>query len=107
MPVGQRVDGVAQVAQQMPAIRDLDGIRGALARTVGIGAGPIARDHLYTGVLAQPGGQSLGLAVWQEVNDGVALQVDQRRAVVVAAAPGPVVNAQHTRGWRHRGTAAA
>lgn len=65
MPVSKRVDGVAQVAQQMPAVGHLESIRRALAGAVSIGTGPVARDHLHAGVLAQPGSQDSGLAVRQ------------------------------------------
>lgn len=98
VPVSKRVDGIAQIAQQMPAVGRLDSIRRALAGAVGIGAGPIARDHLHAGMLAQPGSQGLGLAVRQQVHDGVAFQVHQRRAVAVATAPSPIIDAQHA--WR-------
>ena len=104
---GKRVDGVAQVPQQVPAVHHLDSIRRALAGTVGIGAGPVACDHLHAGVLAQPGGQDCSLPVRQEVHDGVALQVHQRRAVAVAPAPRPIIDAQHARGRGRLDAAAA
>ena len=39
MPVGERLHGIAEIAQQMPTICNLDGVGGALAGTVGVGAG--------------------------------------------------------------------
>ena len=44
--LGSGMDGIAQVAQQMPAVCDLDGIGCALTDPVGIDAGPVAGDHL-------------------------------------------------------------
>ena len=81
---GRRRPGCAAGA---PAVGHLDGIRRAMAGAVGIGAGPVARDHLHPGVLAQPGGQGFSLAVRQQVHDGVVPQVHQRRAVAMAMAP--------------------
>ena len=100
MPVGKGMDGIAQVAQHVPAVRDLDGIRRTLAPPVRIGSGPVARDHFHAGVPVQPGRQGFGLAIRQQVHDGVALEVHQHRSVAVTTTPGPVVDAQHAgRGW--------
>ena len=85
----------------MPAIRDLDCIRRALAHTVRIGPGPVACDDLDARVSAQPPGQGLGLPVRQEVDHCVALQVDQDGPVAAAPAPCPVIDGQDARsGWR-------
>lgn len=51
-------------------------------------------------MLAHPGGQGLGLPVWQRINDLVTLEVDQNGAVAVAAPPGPVIHAQRARDRR-------
>ena len=63
MPVGERLHGIAEITQQMPAIRNLDGIRCTLASTVGVGTGAIARDDGHTRVLPQPRCEGLGLTV--------------------------------------------
>jgi hypothetical protein len=82
----------------MPPICDLHGVRGSLARAIGIGPGPVTGDNLDTRVLAQPSRQGLGLPIRQQVDHPVALQVDQDGAVAVTTAPRPVINRQHTRG---------
>jgi hypothetical protein len=86
---------------------DPESIRRALAGAVSIGTGPVARDHLHAGVLSQPGSQGSGLAVRQQVHDGAALQVHQRRPVAVASAPCPIIDAQHARGRGRLDAAAA
>jgi hypothetical protein len=63
---------------------------------VAIGAGAIAHDDLDGRMVLQPGGQGLGRAVGQQVDDPVTLQVAQDRAVALAFAPGPVINTQDT-----------
>jgi hypothetical protein len=59
----------------MPAIRDLGRLGCAPPDPVGIGAGPIAGDHLDPRVPAQPVRDGVGLAVGQQVDDAVALQI--------------------------------
>ena len=105
VPVGQGLYGRAQVAQQVPTIRDLDGVGRALARAVRIGAGAVARDHLDAGVGAQPGRERLGPPVGQQIHDPVALEVDEHRPVAVAAAPRPIIHREHARRWRGLGAA--
>jgi len=98
--VDHGADGIAEVAQQVPAVGDLDRIRRTLAHAVRVGAGSVARDDLDPGVLTKPSGQGFGLPVGQQVQDLVALQVDQGRPVAVATAPGPVIDGADARRGR-------
>jgi hypothetical protein len=102
VPVGEGVDGVAEVAQHVPAVGDLDGPGRALASTVGVRAGTVAGDDLDSRVRPQPSRERGGLPVWQEVDDAVAFEVDEHRAVAMAAAPCVVIDAQNARGWGRR-----
>lgn len=81
MPVGDRLHGRAQVAQQVPTICDLHGIRRTLPSAVGVGAGAIARDHLNARMRLQPGGKSAGLPIWQQINHGITFEIHQHGAV--------------------------
>ncbi len=56
---------LSEVVIQMPAIGDLDRVRRSLARAFGVGAGPVAADHLGPRVGAQPFLQRFRLAVAQ------------------------------------------
>ena len=80
----------------MPAVGDLDRVRGAAARPVRIGPRPVADHHRDARTLAQPGGQGVGTAVGQQVHDLTPLEVAQDRAVAPPAAPRPVVHAEHS-----------
>ena len=52
------------------------------------------------GCAREPRRERRGLAVGQQVEHAVTLQVDQHRAVAVALAPRPVVDAEHPDGLR-------
>jgi hypothetical protein len=86
---------VAQVAQDVPAVRDLAGLRGAGASPVGVRAGPVPGDHLDARVPPQPSGQRARLPIRQQVDHLVAFQVHEHRAVAVAAPQRPVVHPEH------------
>ena len=97
MPVAEGLDGLADVAEQVPSIGDLDGVRGTLADAVGVGTGTIAGDDLDARPVTQPGGDGSSLAIGQEIDHPVCLEVDQHRAVATPTPPGPVVNPEDTR----------
>lgn len=99
VPVDKRVHGITEVAQQMPSIRDLDRSRSTLPDPVRVGAGAITRDNFDARMAAQPGRECFSLAIAQQIDHGVALQVDQHRAVAVPPTPGPVIHTEHARGW--------
>ena len=100
MVAGHGADGIAKVAQQVPAVGHLDRIRCSLAHAIRVGAGPVARDDLDPGVLTKPSGQGVGLPVRQQVHDRVALQIDQGRPVAVTPAPSPVIDGKDARRGR-------
>lgn len=84
------MNGVAEVAQQVPPVGDLYRIGRTLPDAVGVDAGPVAGDHRHAGIGLQPRRQALGAAVGQQVDHPVALEVDQHRPVPVAATPSPI-----------------
>ena len=103
MSVKDACQGVAEIAQQMPPIGNLDRIRSTGPHAVGIVAGPIAGDDLDAGMRLQPRLDSLGLAVPQQIDRPVfILQIDDDGAVASAATPCPVVDADDARGRRYR-----
>jgi hypothetical protein len=101
--------GIAEVAQQMPPVRDLDSLWRSLPDAVGVDAGAIARDDLHTWVPLQPRRKALGPAVRQQVEYPVPLQVDEDGPVAVTAPPSPIIDPEHARGraWPWRGIATA
>jgi hypothetical protein len=66
-----------------------------LAGALGVGAGPIAHDDLDRRMVLEPRG--LGRAVGQQVDAAPALEITEDRAVALAFAPGPVIDAEDTR----------
>ena len=94
------LQGLPEVAQQVPMIRNLHGIRCPLPHSVGIGAGAVTGDNLDPTVAPQPGRERVYLPVGQQVDDPVALQVDQDGSVVPAAPPRPIIHGQDAGRWR-------
>jgi len=57
------LDVLGQVVPQVEAVRDLDRIRCSGAGAFGVGARPVAADHLNPGMRLQPRGEGAGLPV--------------------------------------------
>ena len=60
MTVESVAHGIAQIAQQVEPVGNLDRLRSAGANAVGKGTGPVAGDDLDAGMRLQPGGDGLG-----------------------------------------------
>ena len=86
------LNGIPQIAKKMRLIGDLHSVRSALADTVGVGSSTIARDNLDTRMPAQPLGQHRGLPIRKQVDDAIALQINQDGSIPMAASKRPVVN---------------
>jgi hypothetical protein len=57
------LDLFGQVVPQVETVRDLDRVGCSGAGAVGVGAGPVAADHLNPGMRPQPRGEGAGFAV--------------------------------------------
>ena len=97
MVIEHTAQRITAVAQQMPPVGDLNGPRRSLAGSIGVGAGPIADDDLDRWMVLEPRGQGLGRTVGQQVDAAPALEITEDRAVALAFAPGPVIDAEDTR----------
>src|SRR5215203_5313588 len=95
MVIEYTAERITAVAQQMPPVGDLNGLRRSLAGSIGVGAGPIADDDLDRRMVLEPRGQGLGRAVGQQVDAAPALEITEDRAVALAFAP--VIDAEDTR----------
>jgi hypothetical protein len=96
--VDEALHGVTKVAEQVPSVGDLNGIRRTLPDPVGISARPITGNDLHARMLAQPGGDGCGFPIGQEIDDGVRLKIHHHRAVASAPLPRPVVDPENPRG---------
>lgn len=81
----------------MESIRNLDGLRGAAAYTIGVSTRTVTRHNLGAGMMVQPSGEDGRLPIRQQVDHGPTLQIDEDRAVALAAPPSPVIDAEHAR----------
>ena len=100
VPVPKSLNRLAEIAQEVPSIGDLDSTRGTLTDAFGVGTRTIAGDDLDTGPTTQLGSDGGGLTIGQEIDHVVRLEVHQHRAVPTAPPPCPVVDAKDTRRWR-------
>jgi hypothetical protein len=92
--------GCAEVLQQMPPIGHLERVGCALACCIGIGAGTVTCDNFDSTMPLQPSRNCAGFSVGQQVDNLVALEVNQDGSVALAAPPRPVIDRQHA--WRRR-----
>jgi len=88
----------AGIHDQMKSIGYLRGRGSPLEDTVGVRARTVTGHHRNAGMSSQPFGQSVGLAIGQQIDHGVALSVDQNRTVALMPFPGPIIDAEYTRG---------
>jgi hypothetical protein len=95
MPIHHTLQGFAEIVEEMPPIRDLERIGDPLPSRLGIRASTITRDDLDAFMMLQPIRDGGGLAVGQQVDDGVALEVDQDGSLVLATLPSPIINPYH------------
>jgi hypothetical protein len=93
------LDGFAEAAEQVEAIRHLRGL--GCARTDGarILVRAVPCDHCEVGEGAQPGSDDLGGALGQEIDRSTALQVNDEGAVGAALAQGEVVDPDDRGQW--------
>jgi hypothetical protein len=95
MPIHHTLQGFTEIVEEMPSIRDLESIGCPLPGRLGIRASTITRDDLDAFMMLQPIRDGGGLAVGQQVDDGVTLEVDQDGAVVLATLPSSVIDPHH------------
>jgi hypothetical protein len=87
-----------QILQEVKPISDLGGLGGPMARPIGIGSGPIARDDLYSRVGPQPLRQGLCFPIGQQGDRLPAFQIDQDGPIGLAFPEREIIDAQDS--WR-------
>ena len=76
MVVKEILQRVAQILEQMPAIRHVDRLWRTPRCRVGVAATPVARDHANRGVVSEPGGDRVGRALGQQGDRLAALKIN-------------------------------
>ncbi|GLS69041.1 hypothetical protein GCM10007890_10530 [Methylobacterium tardum] len=86
------LQGLAQIAQHMPAVEDMHCPGRPLPDALAVDLGPVAGDDLDAGMAPEPVSNGVCVAIGQELRDGVAFQIDDDRSVAAPAPPGPLVD---------------
>jgi hypothetical protein len=81
-----------EVAQQVPGVRHLLGLRSPAAGAFGVGTGPVTADHLDFWMAEQPGGQRLGVPTRQHIDRTPSFQVHQDRGIRVTLTQREIVD---------------
>ena len=89
------------VLHEMPAVRDLDGVRERPRCGKRVTAAAVARDNLDLLLFGKPGLSRRRLPIRQKRDGPAPLKITDNRAVSEIAAPGPVIDPDHI-GWCHR-----
>lgn len=99
-PLDHRQEGRVGILQQVPAIGDLNGFWQGLRDGAAIDAVAVADDHFDLRMGTQPGFDRGRRAIRQQIDHPASFQIADQRAVALALAPGPVVDANYPR-FRH------
>ncbi len=93
----QPIQRHAQVLQEVEAVGDLGGLRCSLTCTIGKRSTTVATDdlHLASPMDAEPAREGRRLAVGQEIEHPMALEIHEDGSVAHAAAKREVIDAEH------------
>jgi len=100
MPREQPLHGIAQVAKQMPAIRNLNRLGRASARALREVAGAFAANHANGGIGLQPVCEGLSFGIGQHIDGLVAFQIHDQGAVGATFAQRPIIHPNDLWFWR-------
>ena len=92
-----------QVVPQVPAVGDLDRVRGAVPGALSVIAGPVPADHLRARMRRQPGLQGDGFPVRQQADGLARRDVHQDGPVDLAAPQREIIDPEDLRAGANRG----
>ena len=87
-----------EIQDEMEPIGYLLRLRRSQCCAFGIQTATITRDRDDFGMLSEPCGEALGGPVRKKVHDAVQVQINQNGSIVLAFAPGPIVDAEVVNG---------
>jgi hypothetical protein len=98
-----QAEGFKDVAQIGPARKTVDHLHRAgraLGNALGLEVAALPAYHRAARMLRHPLSHGLGRALWPQVDDPMGRQIDDNRALTMAAAPGPRLDADGMQvGW--------
>ncbi len=93
MAIDQSLHRIAEIAEKVPAVGDLDGDRRPVSGSFRIGSGSVANDDLDPGMLLEPLGDYFRRPIRKEIDDAPAFEIADYGPVALTAAERPVVDA--------------
>ena len=87
----QFVDSTVEIAQQVPAVGYLFGLRSPQAAGLDINVATVTADDLHARMRLEPGHASLDLAIRQEVNGDQPFEIKQQRSLAFPFTVSPIV----------------
>jgi hypothetical protein len=96
---GQRI---REIFQEVPAIRNLQGMGRTITNRLRISLGSVTGDNLNSRMVTQPLTDAFGSSVRKQVNDVPTLMVNQDSAIALSLPDCPVVDAQNSWGRTFR-----
>jgi hypothetical protein len=91
------LQGLSDIAQEMPAIGDLGGGGGRLTRPVGVGRRAVTRDDLDPRMGLEPLCQGVGGAIREQRHRLPTRQIDEHGPIGLACPQGDIVHAEPRR----------
>ena len=84
---------LAEVGQQVPAIRDLLSLRGALSSRLRIRACTVTANDLHSRVGFEPFRNRIGFSIREQIHHPMGFHVHQNGSVAMSPTDGPIVDA--------------
>jgi hypothetical protein len=92
-------ESFCQIRESMKALGNLGRIGSTLPDASAISFRPVPRHDMHFWMRLKPSGDRLGQAVLEHIERAAPLEIDHDRAIAMAFAPSPIVDANDLRWW--------
>jgi hypothetical protein len=91
------LEGLAQIFEQMPPVRDLESLWGSKSGGGCIRIAAISTNDFNGRILFEPGGNRSHLPIRQEIKSTMSFQITDQCPVAMPTTPGPLIKTDYTR----------